>query len=263
MTKTLVEQQFGKSARHYADCEVHAKGASLGRLVTAVSPGSEWSVCDVATGAGHTAHLFARHVKSVVATDLTEEMLAETRRLAEDLGLPNVTTQRAAADRLPFEDGTLDLVTCRLAAHHFPDIGAFISESARVLKSGGLLAVVDNVTPDAESMPGLDADAIAAVAEAYNAFEKLRDPSHAEAWSVSAWHRTLEKHGLACKPVEVLVKEMAFTPWVERMHCDEGTVADLKRQLLAGDDLSEFLKPRADGDLWLSLREAIFVARKH
>jgi len=49
-------------------------------------------------------------------------------------------------DDLPF-GGAFDLVTCRIAAHHFADIGRFLRESARALRPGGLLAVVDNVVP--------------------------------------------------------------------------------------------------------------------
>lgn len=263
MTKSLVEQQFGKSARHYADCEVHAKGESLARLVEAVSPRPDWSACDVATGAGHTAFAIAPHVATVVATDITEEMLSETRRLAADYGLSNVTTERATAQRLPFADGALDLVTCRLAAHHFPDIAAFIAEAARILRAGGTLAVVDNVTPDIGSLPDCPPDRLASVAAAYNAFEILRDPSHAEAWSIFGWLGALDHGGFDCGPVEVLIKEMAFTPWVERMHCAPETVIELERRLTLGDELSTFLMPRrSNGDLWLSLREAIFVARK-
>ena len=69
---------------------------------------------DVATGAGHTALAFAPHVAKVTATDITEEMLAETRKLAESRGLANVKTLTANAEDLPFPDASFDLVVCRL-----------------------------------------------------------------------------------------------------------------------------------------------------
>ena len=48
--------------------------------------------------------------------------------------LANVETARAEAGNLPFPDASFDLVTCRLAAHHFPDPDAFVREAWRVLK---------------------------------------------------------------------------------------------------------------------------------
>ena len=88
---------------------------------------------DVATGAGHTALAFAPHVAKVTATDITEEMLAQAKKLAASRGLGNVKTVPAKAEDLPFPDMSFDLVTCRLAAHHFADVAAFAAEAFRVL----------------------------------------------------------------------------------------------------------------------------------
>jgi len=82
MSKTLVQQQFGANAANYLTSAVHAKGASLARLVELVAPQKSWVALDVATGAGHTAAAFAPHVARVVASDLTPEMLVQTQKLA-------------------------------------------------------------------------------------------------------------------------------------------------------------------------------------
>ena len=154
MNKSLVQQQFGAHAAAYATSSVHAKGASLGRLVELVRPQPTWQALDVATGAGHTAAAFAPHVARVIASDLTEEMLQEAAKLAKAKGLANMETARADAEALPFEDARFDLVTCRIAPHHFPDIPSFVAEVWRTLKSGGTFALVDNIAPDGESTPG-------------------------------------------------------------------------------------------------------------
>ncbi|HET7155886.1 MAG TPA: class I SAM-dependent methyltransferase, partial [Hyphomicrobiaceae bacterium] len=154
MTKSLVQQQFGAHAGAYATSAVHAKGASLGRLVELVKPGPHWQALDIATGAGHTAAAFAPHVARVIASDVTDEMLAEARKLAAAKGLANMETASADAEALPFEDGRFDLVTCRIAPHHFPDIPMFVGQVWRVLKPGGTFALVDNIAPDTESTPG-------------------------------------------------------------------------------------------------------------
>ena len=56
--------------------------------------------------------------------------------------------EAADAENLPFEHETFDLVTCRIAPHHFPDCALFVTECARVLKKDGLLLIQDHVLPD-------------------------------------------------------------------------------------------------------------------
>lgn len=257
----LVQQQFGPAVRDYADCEVHRSGASLKRLVELVEPRAGWRVLDVATGAGHTAAIFAPHVAEVVASDITPEMLRQTQALASEKGLGNIRTAHAEAGSLGFKAQTFDLVTCRLAAHHFPNIAGFVREARRVLKPGGRLAVVDNVTPDARSVGGLPEREVAAAAAAYNAFEKLRDPSHVRALAAEEWIGILESGGFAVCRREQIGKEMAFRPWVERMRCDEPTVRQLEQILRDTPALTAFLRPREiDGVLHFTLQEFIVVA---
>ncbi len=263
MSKSLVEQQFGPSAKAYAECEVHRSGASLARLIELVVPQAHWLALDIATGAGHTALAFAPHVAHVIASDITAEMLSETAKLAAARGFANVSTATANAHELPFEASRFDLVTCRLAAHHFSDMGRFINKAHVVLRPGGMLAIVDNVPPDQESVPELSAADVPAVADAYNEFEKLRDPSHARALSIGEWTSLLRTAGFEVLGYDLLEKEMAFRPWVERMRCAPETVDQLMQTLRQPSALATFLKPReAGGQLHLTLREAILIARK-
>jgi ubiquinone/menaquinone biosynthesis C-methylase UbiE len=158
LTKSLAQQRFGKAAADYATSEVHAKGESLKRLVELAEPKSHWRVLDVATGAGHTALAFAPHVAKVTATDITEEMLREARKLAASRGLANVRTLLAKAEDLPFPDASFDLVVCRLAAHHFDDMKGFAAEAYRMLMPGGMIGIVDTIAPDASIVPGQTAE---------------------------------------------------------------------------------------------------------
>ncbi len=264
MSNTLVTQQFGPSAKAYAECEVHRSGASLNRVVEMVEPKPNWDALDIATGAGHTAAAFAPLVKSVIASDITAEMLQEATALAKERALTNMTAQTAEAQDLPFADASFDLVTCRLAAHHFPEPERFVAEVSRVLRPGGKFALVDNVPPDDQTLPGLVQEQEEPAAETYNAFEKLRDPSHARALSITEWKGYCEKHGLTVSSVDLMEKEMAFGPWVERMHCEESRIETLRTLVTTkGTMLNTFLKPREiDGELHFSLREAILVADK-
>ena len=262
--KTLVQQQFGANAAAYATSVVHAKGASLARLVDLVKPGADWAVLDVATGAGHTALAFAPHVREVIASDLTPEMLEETAKLAASKGYANVTTAAADAERMPFPDARFDLVTCRIAPHHFPDIPAFLRESRRVLKPGGTFALVDNVSPDAETTPGYPAADLLAAADAYNAFEKKRDPSHGRALPTAEWTREIAAAGLELVHTEHAPKSMDFATWCKTMKVPEPTAAELRAMLTdAQGAFSAFLKPTFDGDkIGFTLDELIAIARK-
>jgi ubiquinone/menaquinone biosynthesis C-methylase UbiE len=264
MTKSLVQQQFGAHAAAYATSAVHAKGASLGRLVELVQPQSHWQGLDIATGAGHTAAAFAPHVAHFIASDITDEMLTEARKLAAAKGLGNMETAAADAEALPFEGSRFDLVTSRIAPHHFPDVPQFVREVRRVLKPGGTFALVDNISPDALSTPGFSEAELADAAATYNAFEKLRDPSHGRCLGLSEWTALIAATGLEVLHTEILPKAMEFAPWAARMDVDAGTVVRLRATLEDGTPaLKAFLKPRLDaGALWFSLDEAVVIARK-
>jgi ubiquinone/menaquinone biosynthesis C-methylase UbiE len=264
VTKSLVQQQFGAHAAAYTTSAVHAKGASLSRVVELTKPQKQWRVLDVATGAGHTAAAFASHVASVVASDLTDEMLAEAAALAASKGFANMTTARADAEALPFPDASFELVACRIAAHHFPDVPTFVAEARRVLVPGGKLAVVDNISPDQISTPGFSSTELRDASLTYNAFEKIRDPSHGRCLGMAEWNEVMEDAGLEPVHAERLSKDMEFQPWAERMGADATTIQRLRAMLDgASPALAAFLKPHmVDGALWFTLDEAIMIARK-
>jgi SAM-dependent methyltransferase len=264
MNKSLAQQQFGAHAAAYATSTVHAKGASLARLVELVRPERHWHALDIATGAGHTAAAFAPHVAHVIASDITAEMLDEARKLAASKGYANMETATADAQALPFPDAQFDLVTRRIAPHHFPDVGAFVREVERVLKPGGSFALVDNIAADAESTPGFSDGDLAQAAVAYNAFEKLRDPSHGRCLGMAEWSDVISATGLQVTHKERLPKDMEFDPWAVRLGADAPTVEALRATLSGAEGaLAAFLKPRMGGSaLWFTLDEAILIARK-
>jgi ubiquinone/menaquinone biosynthesis C-methylase UbiE len=248
---SLVEQKFGAAAADYAASTVHANGPSLARTVDLVAPQSGWQVLDVATGAGQTALAFAPLVKQVFATDLTQEMLEQTRSLAAARGFSNVETIRMDASALTAGDETFDLVTCRLAAHHFPDPAAFVREAWRVLRPGGTFALIDNISPEQRD------DALA-----YNTYEKLRDPSHARCLTLDEWLKLLKNTGFGDPRWEVLDQDIGFDAWTKRMRCNADTVGRLNA-MLSQEPLRTVLNPRvSDEGLTFTLKEAIVVTRK-
>src|SRR5215475_7800191 len=95
-----VQAQFGAAAEAYGTSLVHVDPTALQRVVELARPKAEDAALDIATGAGHTALALAPHVARVIAYDLTQEMLRETRRNATERGLTNVYTQRGPAEKL-------------------------------------------------------------------------------------------------------------------------------------------------------------------
>ncbi|MEL7543137.1 MAG: methyltransferase domain-containing protein [Pseudomonadota bacterium] len=261
MPKALNRHQFGVNAEKYATSSVHAKGASLAALVSAMAPGPAWRMLDIATAAGHTALAFAPHVAHVVASDLTPEMLDVARRQADEKAAANVSFEIADAERLPFADGTFDAVTCRIAPHHFPDIGGFLDGVRRALKPGGKFGLVDNMAPDTRTTPGFTSDDLAAAAEDYNLFEKLRDPSHFRALQFTEWLGVLEAAGFRVTHHEVLAKPMGFLAWAERMQVSDQTLDELVRMIDEGSSaFRAYLRPeQGDDGLIFTLSEGLFV----
>ena len=80
-----VQSQFGRAAADYATSSVHAQGESLARIVELTAPKKTWEALDVATGAGHTAAIFAPHVASMIASDITDEMLHQVCRRTDNM----------------------------------------------------------------------------------------------------------------------------------------------------------------------------------
>ena len=65
-------------------------------------------------------------------------MMAQAQRRAGNLGLKNVQFQQGDVGKLPFADGSFDLVLSLNGFHAFPDKEAAYRETFRVLKPGGI-----------------------------------------------------------------------------------------------------------------------------
>jgi ubiquinone/menaquinone biosynthesis C-methylase UbiE len=238
MTKSKSDSRsrhrFGRFAQNYVASESHAKGYDLDRLLEIAQPGSDWKVLDIATGGGHTALKFAPWVERVVASDISPRMLEAAEQHLVGCAIENVTFELADAARLPFQDKRFDLVTCRIAPHHFEDCLRFICHSARVLKGGGLLLVQDHVLPEEEK-----------AARYVDAFERLRDPSHHRAFSESEWRGLFVEAGLQLENVEQVIKRHALIPWVERQGGGAALIERLRTMMdQASQPVRDWMQPK-------------------
>ncbi len=252
-TRDEVKRRFGPAAEKYVQSPHHSQGESLDRLIELLRPDPAWRVLDVATGGGHTALALARHVREVVATDITAPMLQAAERFIRAQGVTNVRFQEADAGALPFEADSFELVTCRIAPHHFPDCAAFVRESARVTRPGGLIAVIDNVVPEDHG-----ADSFV------NSFEKIRDPSHNRAYTEREWKEFFRAAGLSIEHAERFRKSRDYARWISMMPVEAATEKRLREMLLHAEGQARaYLEPEGEGDsLQFYLAEILLIGRR-
>jgi SAM-dependent methyltransferase len=205
--KNLVQEQFGAAAERYVTSAIHARGGDLARMIELARPRGDERLLDIATGGGHTALAFAPHVREVLATDLTPRMLAAAEAFIREQGAANVAFQIADAEELPFPDGEFDIVTTRIAPHHFPNPRQYVGEAARVLRPGGLFLLDDNMAPADQELD-----------QFLNRFEQWRDPGHVRNHTIAEWSEWMCEAGLRVEHVEPLqVKRYEFAGWAEQI----------------------------------------------
>jgi SAM-dependent methyltransferase len=214
-----VTDVWSQRAEAFRESPTHREGPDLDLLVEWCEPGPEVKVLDVATGGGHVARRLREEGCTVVTVDPAPGMKADVV---------------APADHLPFADGAFDVVTCRIAPHHFPDIRAAVQEMARV--SNSLLVIEDNVYRGDE------------VEEA----ERLRDPTHVRCYSEDEWKELVTGAGFEVEQVEHFDRRQSFEAWLARV--DAAPAATVRIRELLADDI--------DGEGMVKLRSILLKARK-
>ncbi len=224
-----VQEQFGAIAAAYVASPGHAGGDDLEQLAAWGRALSPTRVLDMATGGGHVALAFAPIARRVIACDVTEPMLRAARSLLRGRGVASAAFVAGDVEALPFGDGAFDLVTCRIAAHHFADVATAVREVRRVLRPGGSFLLQDILGPD-------DGEAAAFITEV----ERRRDPSHVRAYRAVEWKAFLRAAGLTMMDSTVVAKGRPWDEWTTRTRM----TAEARR------DLEAFV-PRPGAREWL------------
>lgn len=142
-----------------------------GAIWTALREASEpagWDgldVLDIGCGDGFHLPMFAERARTVVGVEPYPPLVRRARtRVA---ALPRVRVAAGAAERLPLADASVDLAHARTAYFFGPGCEPGLAEATRVLRPGGLLAVVDLDAARAPygdwmraDLPRLDPDAV-------------------------------------------------------------------------------------------------------
>jgi len=216
--KARVIEQFGRNARGYIYDSGFAGGADLEEAARLLQPTPDDLLLDVATGGGHTAIFFSPLVRSVVASDLTMQMLKKAQEyISDETGIDNITLREADAEDLPFPSGSFTLLTCRIAPHHFPDVPKALREFHRVLRrKGGRMVIIDTLLPDDPE-----------IADFYQTMEKMRDPTHVQAYTQQQWLEMVADAGFAVQHTACFPKTHEFRPWAKRAGMGDKAINEL------------------------------------
>jgi ubiquinone/menaquinone biosynthesis C-methylase UbiE len=214
----LTVNQFGSNSGYYLSSEVHSQGEDLARLVAMVQQMPAVRALDLGCGAGHVSYALARGgARRVVAYDPSSEMLSvvaeEARRRKHDA----IEIRIGAAEHLPFESESFDLVVTRYSAHHWADVPRALAECARVIVPGGRLIVIDVAAPEA---PLLDTS--------LQVIEFLRDASHVRDYRISEWREMQKAAGFAESSVRSWKTHIDFATWIARISTPPARVAALR-----------------------------------
>ena len=251
---TLAQQMFGSQAPAFAASRVHISDDSLEGIARLASTGPYGWTVDLGTGAGFTAFAMSGRTHRVVASDLTRPMLQQARRIGQERSLSNLLLSQNAAEHLPFADNSLDLITCRVAGHHFADLPQALTEIRRVLKPGGALVMADTVSPENDESNAW-----------LNDVELRRDFSHVNDRKISVIEDLLAQRGLEIVAREDVRVYLQFNNWVERTAMPVDEVPDLRRDFLEASSQikSDFeIQHTDDGDVHFSWPCLIFRAVK-
>jgi SAM-dependent methyltransferase len=194
-----VNDVWSARAQAFRESPTHREGPDLDLLVAWCEPGEGVTMLDVATGGGHVARRLREEGCTVVTVDPAPGMRPDVVARAEDL---------------PFADGSFDVVTCRIAAHHFADVREAVREMARI--AARHVVIEDNVFVD----------------EAVEEAERLRDPTHVRCYSEAEWEEFLTDGGLEVDRVEHFERNPIVDDWLARVETPPADAARV-RELLA------------------------------
>jgi ubiquinone/menaquinone biosynthesis C-methylase UbiE len=139
-TMTRLEKRFVNSER-----KSRAVAGRLNDMLERVAPQPGSRYLDVGSGNGAaTIEVAAQWQLEATGVDLDPRQIALARGRAD--GWP-ASFVEADARRLPFADGTFDLVTSSKATHHIPEWEDALAEMCRVLRPGGHLVYTDLALP--------------------------------------------------------------------------------------------------------------------
>ena len=101
------------------------------------------TVADLGAGEGTLAQLLAQTAEQVIAVDQSAKMVEFGQSLAKEHGLQNLEYRLGDIEKIPIDDGTVDLAILSQALHHAHDPKTALDEAFRILEPGGTIVILD------------------------------------------------------------------------------------------------------------------------
>jgi len=142
-------ENWGEASRGYAD-EVAPRmmEAYADEFADRLDVDSHTEALEVAAGSGALTQALAKRVKSLLATDFAEEMIAILRERMRANGAENVTCEVMDGQALALDDASFDRAACSFGLMLFPDRAKGFAELRRALRPGGRALVTGWAGPE-------------------------------------------------------------------------------------------------------------------
>lgn len=246
-----VKQSFKKQAEKFAAYHM-SKVEYTDYLIQKTGADGTEHALEVAAGTCICGRALAPFIKDIICLDLTEEMLAQGKKAAEESGIENIYFETGNAEELPYEAETFDLVITRLSLHHFVHPEKPFREMQRVLKKGGKLIVWDM---EATEEPLREID---------DQIEKMRDPSHTRILNRSEFEKLFQKDfTLQCE--ESTLIPVKLTDWMQLTDTPEEIqkkIVELMKTDLAGGRKTGFSPYIEDSQIMFHHRWLLLIGIK-
>ncbi len=136
--------------------EERAEWQDVEKLFRAVHPLPSEVWLDFGCGPGYFTIPLAQKVKSVIAVDVSEEMLSVCRKRVGEHDLQNVSFFQSNGSHFPFGDKTIDRALLANIFHELDHPAQLLSEIQRVLKPDGKIFLLDWKPVETPTGPPLD-----------------------------------------------------------------------------------------------------------
>jgi ubiquinone/menaquinone biosynthesis C-methylase UbiE len=201
--KDIVKKEFSKQVKTLSHATFFTDQDIIEKIKYAAKLTACAKVLDVGCGPGIVTEALSPYVQTIVAYDLSPQMVEAARIRCTSAGLYNVEYETGMIESLPYEDEHFDRVVSRLVMHHLPETNKAFNEMYRVLKKGGKLILADIISDEERQKEML-----------HNTLEVLRDPSHIKMLALSELKEGLESSGFDIVFEDSWVKEREFSEWI-------------------------------------------------
>jgi len=143
MTDYRKEKYWSKFADNFNEEQTYIVGEAVQQVILERLSGESdlGELVELGCGAGFYTKVLAENANNVMATDLSDEMLAVARTQLKEC--QNVIIEKTDCEKTAFPDGKFDSVFMANLVHIIENPSIVLHESYRILKDGGLIFIID------------------------------------------------------------------------------------------------------------------------